>query len=557
MKLILVAGLGGAIGGTLASVLSHGENTETRLGMVTHSPKFKNLDLPFEENDGLLVAGWDLNNLDLFEAVQRHGCVPNSIYRDIELPLRRIPLRKGLVTGETDIQEWFKAEAEWLDAFKRDRGITGIVLVNLCPTTAAASDTPINWENVVDLDWRDSGVTVGRLYFRFAIEVGAHFINFTPNACETDNLTRLAGDRNLVVSGRDGKTGQTFLKTLIAPAFRDKNFRIDGWFSTNILGNEDGRALSDQSNASTKIASKRECLEEMLGYRPGDNAACHQVAIHYYPPRGDAKEAWDNIDFSGIFGRGMQLKLNWLGLDSILAAPAVLDLIRLTFLAERTGQSGVMDVFGYFFKSPLARSGRSSLHDIDLQFARLINWAKDCQTRLGGLDEGGWPKWPQPNETALARVRGIVDDRAWAISGATRTARTMEQEFCEAFAAFVGMPHGVACASGSSGLVTALEAAGIGYGDRVLVPPSPWVACASTVMRVGAIPVFCDLEPGGLCMSPTHAAALLDTGVKAVLLVHSHCTIADIEAFVALCSERGIPALWSKRHKRPLEALRT
>jgi dTDP-4-amino-4,6-dideoxygalactose transaminase len=138
-------------------------------------------------------------------------------------------------------------------------------------------------------------------------------------------------------------------------------------------------------------------------------------------------------------------------------------------------------------------------------------------------------------------VLRVLQSGTWAISGERLQEQTQEQAFCREFADFVGMPYGVACSSGSTALTIALEAAGIGYGDRVLVPPSPWVACASAVVAIGGIPVFCDLEPDGLCMCPKQAESLLGTGIKAILLVHSNCAIADLPAFKALATKHGIP----------------
>lgn len=549
MKLILVAGLGGAIGSTLAAALTHGGGPTTHLGMVTHSPRFKKLGLPLDDYEDFVIAGWDLSQLDLHEQVRRHSCVPEEVIALIAPTLKRMQPRLGLVPDETPITHWFEQELAWLQGLRQEHAITSIVLVNLCPTAPAAPGDQSDWKEIARLNWNDPAVTAGRLYFRFAIEAGAHFINFTPNDCEIESLMELAWAKGLLFSGRDGKTGQTFLKTLIAPAFRDKNFRIDGWFSTNILGNADGRTLSDGSNAATKIASKLECLPEMLGYAPGGNLAefSHQVNIHYYPPRGDAKEAWDNIDFSGMFGQGMQLKLNWLGRDSILAAPAILDLVRLTFLAKAAGQRGLLDALGYFYKTPLAPQGQARIHDVDFQYSRLLNWAIEQQERLRVIapmiecDAWGWAKWPQPDPEVQAQVQRVLQSGTLAISGERLQEQTQEQAFCREFSDFVGMPYGVACSSGSTALAIALEAAGIGYGDRVLVPPSPWVACASAVLAIGGIPVFCDLEAGGLCMCPKQAEPMLGTGIKAILLVHSHCAIADLPAFQALATKRGIP----------------
>jgi myo-inositol-1-phosphate synthase len=154
---------------------------------------------------------------------------------------------------------------------------------------------------------------------------------------------------------------------------RDRNLRIDGWFSTNLLGNADGKALSSPDALIAKQLSKSRCLAEILGYDPGGapDSHCHQVHIHYYPPRGDAKEAWDNIDFTGFLGGTMQLKLNLLARDSILASPMVIDLILLTASASQRGYSGYLAELNYFFKLPLkvpTEHGVSEQHVILSQF---------------------------------------------------------------------------------------------------------------------------------------------------------------------------------------------
>lgn len=171
------------------------------------------------------------------------------------------------------------------------------------------------------------------------------------------------------VAGKDGKTGQTFLKTVVAPALKARALRVDGWFSTNILGNSDGKTLDDPEALASKLQTKRGVLDDMLGYAVDD----HIVAIHYYRPRGDEKEAWDNIDISGFLGRRMQIKLNFLCRDSVLAAPLVIEIARLLDLARQRGERGVQEQLGVFFKSPQSRGAavRHAFHD---QMAALDAW---------------------------------------------------------------------------------------------------------------------------------------------------------------------------------------
>jgi len=260
------------------------------------------------------------------------------------------------------------------------------VLVNLCPTEPLSLQrikrNEPDWRNLVRLSLRTPGITPSRLYFRLAIEAGLHFINFTPNAAETQALRELAEEKRLLYCGRDGKTGQTFLKTVLAPALRDRNLRIDGWYSTNLLGNDDGITLDNDDCRKTKQHSKLAALPQILGYQPGGSSHCHQVHIHYYPPRGDAKEAWDSIDFTGFLEMPMQLKLNWLGRDSILAAPAVLDLVRLVCYGASLKRKGLLHELSYFFKDPLStpQSGMP-LHSTPDQFKKLMDFLGRGQKR--------------------------------------------------------------------------------------------------------------------------------------------------------------------------------
>ncbi len=188
-------------------------------------------------------------------------------------------------------------------------------------------------------------------------------------------LQREPGLAELGPAGEDGKTGQTLLKTVLAPAFAIRELRVEGWFSTNILGNNDGLVLNDPASNKTKVLSKQSVLDDILGYEVED----HQVHIHYYRPRGDAKEAWDNIDLVGFLGERMQLKLDFLCKDSILAAPLVLDLVRLLDLAHRRGDRGIQKQLSLFFKSPYHQESERPVHDLFKQHDLLQNWAAGAQ----------------------------------------------------------------------------------------------------------------------------------------------------------------------------------
>jgi myo-inositol-1-phosphate synthase len=177
-------------------------------------------------------------------------------------------------------------------------------------------------------------------------------VNFTPNTVEFPAVCREALRRGVPLAGRDGKTGQTYLKVVLASALKARSLYVDGWYSLNILGNADGRNLMDPDRACGKLHNKTQLLDEILGYQVGAayGESSHKVHIDYYPPRGDAKEAWDVIDFKGIFGLPMSLRLNLQGRDSILAAPMAIDLARWAAALKQAGIGGPIAELGFYFK---------------------------------------------------------------------------------------------------------------------------------------------------------------------------------------------------------------
>jgi myo-inositol-1-phosphate synthase len=215
------------------------------------------------------------------------------------------------------------------------------------------------------------------VYAYAALKSGVPFINGAPNlTVDIPALSELAKDSNLPVCGKDFKTGQTLMKTILAPGLKARLLGLSGWFSTNILGNRDGEVLDDPDNFKTKEESKLSVLEYILQpdvYPELYKDFYHKVRINYYPPRGDNKESWDNIDIFGWMGYPMQIKVNFLCRDSILAAPIVLDLVLLTDLAMRMGMRGVQEWLSFYFKSPMTAPGLYPEHDIFIQLMKLKN----------------------------------------------------------------------------------------------------------------------------------------------------------------------------------------
>ncbi len=262
-----------------------------------------------------------------------------------------------------------------LSRFRDEQRADRVVMINLASTervpdlaSPALGDIDA-FERGLDRD--DAAISPAMLYAYAAIDAGIAFGNFTPSvAADVAALQQLAQDRGVPIAGKDGKTGQTLLKTVIAPALRDRALHVDGWFSTNILGNSDGLALDDPASLQSKLGTKKSVLDQILGYPVDD----HIVMIHYYRPRGDDKEAWDNIDIRGFLGQKMQLKLNFLCKDSVLAAPLVIEIARLLGLAQARGQGGVQEQMSLFFKLPQTGDGRAPVHDFFAQQALLDHW---------------------------------------------------------------------------------------------------------------------------------------------------------------------------------------
>ena len=215
------------------------------------------------------------------------------------------------------------------------------------------------------------------IYAYAAITAGVPFANGSPNlAVDIPALGEYAHRHRVPIAGKDFKTGQTFLKTVVAPGLKARMLGLTGWFSTNILGNRDGEVLDDEGSFRTKEISKGSVLDAILQpelYPDLYGQVFHKIRIEYYPPRGDAKEGWDNIDIFGWLGQPMQIKINFLCRDSILAAPVVLDLALFLDLARRAGLSGIQEWLSFYFKSPMARADLRPEHDLFIQHMKLTN----------------------------------------------------------------------------------------------------------------------------------------------------------------------------------------
>ena len=277
-------------------------------------------------------------------------------------------------------REWAEALRQDIRQFKQANGCDRLVVV-WCASTeifiqpGATHQTLAAFEQAMDAD--DVSIAPSMLYAWAALMEGVPFANGAPNlTLDFPALEQLALDRRVAIGGKDFKTGQTMLKTVLSPMFKARMLGVAGWYSTNILGNRDGEVLDDPESFKTKEESKLGVLEYILQpkmYPELYGELYHKVRINYYPPRGDNKEGWDNIDIFGWCGYPMQIKVDFLCRDSILAAPLVLDLALFFDLAQRAGFSGVQEWLSFYFKSPQVGPGLYPEHDLFIQHTKLKN----------------------------------------------------------------------------------------------------------------------------------------------------------------------------------------
>ena len=359
--LLLVAGAKGAIGTTLAAaVAAMQENPSLILSGLTTADKFPFLG----DCSSVAMAGWDRSHDDITGAIAHHGVLPEGMWRPHEARLAQIPV--------FDAPEATLSLADQIKQLQRD--IQGChdrypearpVLVNLLPAACDISD-PAHYETVDQLITETgAGILPDLAYVVAAIDAGIPVVNFTPNTVELPAICNLAVTKGVPIAGRDGKTGQTYFKVVLASALKARGLYVDGWYSLNILGNADGLNLMDPDNACGKLNNKTHLLDDILGYPVGERygRSAHKVHIDYYPPRGDAKEAWDVIDIRGIFGMPMSLRLNLQGRDSILAAPMALDLARWAAALQAAGFAGPVPDLGFYFKKPVGDDAPLTFED--------------------------------------------------------------------------------------------------------------------------------------------------------------------------------------------------
>lgn len=375
MKLgVLLVGLSGATANTFAvSVACAHTDAGNRIsGAISDNPKFEHLGLVKFEN--IVVSGWDFTEETAFTAAKRHGVIPQEVFQNSQNRLGMTPLpaiasaQDPVLLQEAsqgrELSDYFSSvdalEGD-IDRFKVANSLQHCVVVNLASPQKQFPDALLNVATEHDL--RNIVRQIGRnrvpsslCYAHAAISSGCGFIDFTTSqSLQIPFLQRLSKENSVPIAGRDGSTGQTYLKLGLARLLGLRGLRIDGWYSANILGNQDGFVLSQSGFDEVKKYDKTEGLNNLASLTDEN----HIVDITYYKPRGDNKEAWDSVDFSGWYGLPMQMKINWIGRDSILAGPLLLDLCRFIGYEVSKGRSGLQNHLNFYFKSPLVRKESS------------------------------------------------------------------------------------------------------------------------------------------------------------------------------------------------------
>lgn len=357
--LLLVAGAKGAIGSTVAAA---GE-------MIRQDPAviLPNLTTCGEFDLGpcpdIIVSGWDTRSESMSEALAAHGVLPPAMQEPVAKALDRLTVKSAPSSDVSFDRQVAQIAADILD-LRAQYPQAQPVFVNLLPAGLQLAENRPN--TLSDMLQTLCPARYPDLPYALAsIQSEIPVVNFTPNEIEIPAVVDAAVSRGVPMAGCDGKTGQTFFKVVLASALKARGLRVDGWYSTNILGNADGENLMDPDRAAGKVANKTQLLDTLLGYPVGERYGCsaHTVRIDYYPPRGDAKEAWDVIDFTGLFGLPMSMRMNLQGRDSILAAPMVIDLARWLAALQKAGRSGLVPELGLYFKAPAGENPAVTFQD--------------------------------------------------------------------------------------------------------------------------------------------------------------------------------------------------
>jgi myo-inositol-1-phosphate synthase len=402
---VLLVGLGAVSTTTIAGVLAVRRGLASPIGSLTQmgtvrlgkrtdarSPLIKEF-VPLASLDDVVFGGWDIFEDNSYEAARTAGVLEPALLDQIRPELEAIKpmpavfdrryvkrldgpnVKKG--KNKRDLADQLRED---LRKFQQDNGCDRLVMVwcgstEIYLTESAAHASVAAFEKALEAN--DENIPSSMIYSYAALKEGIPYANAAPNlSADVPALLDLAAQTGSPVTGKDLKTGQTLIKTIIAPGLKARLLGVEGWYSTNILGNRDGEVLDDPESFKTKEESKKSVLDYILQpnlYPELYKDLCHVVRINYYPPRGDNKEGWDNIDIFGWLNYKMQLKVNFLCRDSILAAPIVLDVALFLDLAKRAGMEGVQEWLSFYFKSPMHAPGLYPEHDLFIQLMKLKN----------------------------------------------------------------------------------------------------------------------------------------------------------------------------------------
>ncbi|MBN2803937.1 MAG: inositol-3-phosphate synthase [Deltaproteobacteria bacterium] len=364
---------------------------KARIGKRTEN-RFENINniVPLAKPEDLVITAWDIFEDNAYEASKKAGVLTSEDLNLVKDELEKIIPLKGVFDKDycknldgTHIKKGTRKE--YVEALRQDirefkKTVDRVVIVWAASTEVYYFPGDIyksieSFEAALESDNKE--ISPSQLYAYAAIMENVPFANGAPNnSVDLPCMEQLADKNRVAISGKDFKTGQTLMKTIIAPGMRSRLLGIKGWFSTNILGNRDGEVLDDPGSFKSKEISKSGVLDTICDPKTypelyGD--IYHKIRINYYPPRGDAKEGWDNIDIFGWMNYPMQIKVDFLCRDSILAAPIVADLAIFSDLAQRAGMHGIQEWLSFFYKSPQTKEGLYPEHDLQIQYAKFKN----------------------------------------------------------------------------------------------------------------------------------------------------------------------------------------
>lgn len=364
--------------------------------------------IPLANMNDLIFGGWDIFKDNCYESALNAGVLDKNLLKKVSEHLKKIKPMEAVfnqdyvknlsgpnIKKEENKMELAKMLMEDIANFKNINNLKRCVTIWCASTEIYIKPEKVHqslssFEN--GLKENHPAISPSMIYAYASLKSGIPFINGAPNlTVDIPAMQELANRNKIPIAGKDFKTGQTLMKTILAPGLKARMLGLNGWFSTNILGNRDGEVLDDPESFKTKEMSKLSVLDYILQpeiYPQLYKNIYHKVRINYYPPRGDNKEGWDNIDIFGWLGYPMQLKIDFLCRDSILAAPVVLDLILFMDLAKRAGMKGIQEWLSFYFKSPMVAPDLYPEHDLFIQLTKLKNTLRyligeDLITHLG------------------------------------------------------------------------------------------------------------------------------------------------------------------------------